>query len=356
MKISHKVPLLASTSILIGFAILTFVLYRMESDYLYATATRAAVENAQAVSDQTVTWLNGKLNLIDMMGNYIAEEYSAEQIQKVMDNPLLEGEFSLIFGCLDTDGKPISNTPSWNPGDTWDGRVRPWYGQARKAEHAVLTPPYIDSATGRLLLSVVGNIKDKNTFKGAFGGDVELTDIVGVVNNISFDEKGYAFLLDKEGVIISHPDNSLAARPITAVFPDISQPKEGGFVETSVDDQTFLVKFIPLNLDNRDADWFIAVVLDKSKVMASVERLKIVAVAVALISALLTSLILYFAMARLLLNPIERLTRTAEQISLGKFDTKVQGTERKDEIGLLAKAVDRMGVSIKMAMDKLKKM
>lgn len=355
MKISHKVPLLASVIILIGFSVLTFILYQAERTSLYNAATGSASESAQAVADQTVNWLNGKIVLIDMMANYISEEYSVEQIQKVMNNPLLQKEFSLIFGCLDIDGKPISNDSSWNPGEAWDGRIRPWYTKARKAKHAVLTPPYTDSATGRLLLSVVANLQDGSLFKGAFGGDVELSTIAKTVNDINFDDKGYAFLLDKSGTIISHPKTSMNKKPVDTVFPEISVPKTGDFFETPANGRTMLVKFISLHLQERDADWLVAVVLDKDKVMASAEQLKVIAVIATLLNALAASLVLYFLMAHLLLNPMKGLTEAAEQISLGQFNTKVKGIERKDEIGLLAQAVDRMGVSIKLAIERLKK-
>ncbi len=53
-------------------------------------------------------------------------------------------------------------------------------------------------------------------------------------------------------------------------------------------------------------------------------------------------------------KPVEKITKTIESISLGKVDVTVEGTEREDEIGSLAKAFDRTIVSLRLAMKKIK--
>ncbi len=58
-------------------------------------------------------------------------------------------------------------------------------------------------------------------------------------------------------------------------------------------------------------------------------------------------------MSRLLLTPINNLIQTADEISKGKLDFEIKETARNDEIGLLAKAFERMGISIRLAMKKL---
>ena len=52
-------------------------------------------------------------------------------------------------------------------------------------------------------------------------------------------------------------------------------------------------------------------------------------------------------------HPIQKLTRNIEDISKGKLDIHVEGKERTDEIGELAKAFDRILVSLKLAVEKV---
>ncbi len=63
--------------------------------------------------------------------------------------------------------------------------------------------------------------------------------------------------------------------------------------------------------------------------------------------------ILGFVFSATISRPIKKLTKTIEDISLGKMDTEVEGKERKDEIGDLARAFDRTIVSLKLAKRRL---
>jgi len=56
-----------------------------------------------------------------------------------------------------------------------------------------------------------------------------------------------------------------------------------------------------------------------------------------------------------LADPIRRLTTLADNISRGEMSGKILETERGDEIGALARAIERMSVSIQMAMGRLRK-
>ena len=52
-------------------------------------------------------------------------------------------------------------------------------------------------------------------------------------------------------------------------------------------------------------------------------------------------------------RPIRDLTRIADDMSRGRVVTRMKEAERTDEIGNLARAIDRMGTSIRLAMDRL---
>ena len=70
-----------------------------------------------------------------------------------------------------------------------------------------------------------------------------------------------------------------------------------------------------------------------------------------LIDAVLV-VITFFAFKRLLIKPILQLTQAADAISRGKVDMNL-GVASKDEIGLLADAVERMRTSLKLAISRM---
>lgn len=71
--------------------------------------------------------------------------------------------------------------------------------------------------------------------------------------------------------------------------------------------------------------------------------------------ALLGAVLISSVFSRSVSKPIEALTSAAEEISRGDFNQHIVGTQRKDEIGGLARAVERMAASIKLAMERFQK-
>jgi methyl-accepting chemotaxis protein len=59
-------------------------------------------------------------------------------------------------------------------------------------------------------------------------------------------------------------------------------------------------------------------------------------------------------LVRSIINPLRHLTTVAESYSLGELDLEVPGTKRDDEIGSLARALARLGTSMKHVMRRLK--
>jgi HAMP domain-containing protein len=72
-----------------------------------------------------------------------------------------------------------------------------------------------------------------------------------------------------------------------------------------------------------------------------------------LVLTLLSVALVAFLFAQRLTRPIRSLTRTADEISRGHLKATITEVNRSDEIGALARAIDRMRASIKVAMGRL---
>ena len=331
MKVSHKVALIASAIVILTFALYSLMQYNTVRNALYEQTKQSTQEATSVLGYQITNWLNAKLKLIDMMAESINADYSADTIQTTFDNPVLAKEFILIFGGLDTDGQKITNDQSWNP-TNWDARKRPWYPYAKKNSQAVLTEPYPDAASGEILISAVANLYDKREFKGAFGGDLSLKTVSDALNTLNFHNTGYAFLINTNGNIISHPNAELNGKSVADLFNGQAPVLVPELTESQVDDTTVFVAFHKLE-GLFGSSWMIGVVLDKSKVMAEANQFGITALIATLISALICSGALYLAVTRQLL-PLESLRSSLVDINSGEGDlTKRLVITSKDEFG-----------------------
>ncbi len=354
MKITLKVPLVTSLVTAAFFATFSMIQHKRAHDELYGMWSVHVNEVSQGLSEYIGEWLGNKLLLVDMMTDRIDQDYTETEIQKTMDAPLLKKEFVLVFGALEKDGKPISNAPSWNPGEKWDGRLRGWYQQARAAKQAILTTPYNDSATGRLLVSAVSKITDRGKFKGALGGDIELSMITDALSQINFSNKGRAFLLDNHGLIISHPNNTFNGKTTNTIF-HIATPKiSTEFIETSIRERAQLLTFTPVTIRGKKSNLMIGVALDSQEILGKLQKSRNITLTIILLGSLITSFVLYFIIKSLLITPLTKLTNAVEELSLGKSNIEIEATERKDEIGVLAQAIHRMRVSLDFVLKKLK--
>lgn len=93
------------------------------------------------------------------------------------------------------------------------------------------------------------------------------------------------------------------------------------------------------------ADWVLVTKTDLDEALASINQLRTLLFLILLMSsAALTALSFY--LTRYFTNPILRVSRVAESFGRGDFDTRVDFKDRTDEIGVLGKSIDAMGVSL----------
>lgn len=332
MKVSHKVALCASFVVVLVFSIYSWMQYSNLKTALFEKTTISTQETSKALAVQVNNWLNSKLALIDIAAQNIETDFNGANIQKTFDLPLYKQEFLLIFGGLSSDGKRITNDPSWNPAN-WDARKRPWYPLAKAHKRAILTEPYADSVSGELLISAVANFYDNGKFKGAFGGDLSLKTVSDAVNTLNFNHTGYAFILNKEGNIISHPQLDFNGKNVSDLIKGGESSFGVNLKPTELMDGTdVFTTYSPLS-DLYGTDWYIGVVLEKHKVMSDVEKFGWIALISTIIAALLCSAVLYYVVSQLLL-PLKALRESLQDINCGEGDlVKRLDINSNDEFG-----------------------
>lgn len=354
MKISYKVPLVASGLIIISFLGFAWLQYGQIKASIYKSTESYIDDTVTLLSDNISDWLNTRLAVINAMEHIIAQDYTPEKISEVMSIPEFEQYFTVLFGGTEDDGSVISsinNTFKFSP--DWQVRERGWYQTALANNQAALTAPYLSDSNNALMISAVAKIVSGGKLVASFGGDIYLDEIAQTLNKVTMDNMSYFFLIDAKGNIISHPNASFYQKNISTLFDD-PVSVQAKLQETSSQGKEVLAAFYPVkNVVN--TKWSIGVVVDKSLAFKSATKLGRNSIITAVIASIIASLILYLLMRVILIQPVARLTKVSDEISRGAIDMDVPGVERKDEVGLLANAVMRIQKSLKMAMSRLEK-
>ncbi|MCV2222352.1 methyl-accepting chemotaxis protein [Pseudomonas sp. C98] len=338
LRFSHKILLAAALIVIAAFA--SFTLY---NDWLQRNAIRDDLNNylnemGEVTAGNIQTWLSGRILLIENAAQNIAINPEPATVASLLEQKSLTSTFMATY-LGDATGH-FTIRPDVKMPDGFDPRVRPWYKGAESSSTSTLTEPYIDAATGQLIISIATASKKAGQSVGVVGGDLSLQSLVDTLAARDFDGMGYVFLISADGKILVHPDKALVMKSLKEAYPQDTPRISSDFSEVTVDGKTRIVTFAPIK-GLPSVNWYIGLSIDKDQAYSMLSEFRTSAViatiiAVAIIIALLGMLI------RLLIQPLHVMTRAMEDIADGEGDlTKRLKIVNNDEFGILGTAFNR---------------
>jgi methyl-accepting chemotaxis protein len=338
LRFSHKILLAAALIVIAAFA--SFTLY---NDYLQRNAIREDLDNylhemGDVTASNIQTWLTGRILLIENLAQNLAIDPQSTKVGSLLEQKALTSTFMASY-LGDASGS-FTIRPDAKMPDGFDPRVRPWYKGAESSSGSTLTEPYIDAATGQLIISVATASRSAGQSIGVVGGDLSLQTLVETLNALDFDGMGYAFLVSADGKILVHPDKALVMKSLSEAYPQNTPRINGDFSEIDVEGKTRIVTFTPIK-GLPSVNWYIGLSVDKDKAFSMLSEFRASAIvatiiAVAIIIALLGMLI------RVLMQPLHVMTRAMQDIADGEGDlTRRLTIQNHDEFGILGTAFNR---------------
>ncbi|BBP72525.1 methyl-accepting chemotaxis protein PctA [Pseudomonas sp. Seg1] len=338
LRFSHKILLAAALIVIAAFA--SFTLY---NDWLQRNAIRDDLNNylnemGEVTAGNIQTWLSGRILLVENAAQNIAINPEPANVASLLEQKTLTSTFMATY-LGDATGH-FTIRPDVKMPDGFDPRVRPWYKGAETSSTSTLTEPYIDAATGQLIISIATASKKAGQSVGVVGGDLSLQSLVDTLAARDFDGMGYVFLVSADGKILVHPDKALVMKSLKEAYPQDTPRISSDFSEVTVDGKTRIVTFAPIK-GLPSVNWYIGLSVDKDQAFAMLSQFRTSAViatviAVAIIIALLGMLI------RILIQPLHVMTRAMEDIADGEGDlTKRLNIVNNDEFGVLGTAFNR---------------
>nr|WP_136478838.1 methyl-accepting chemotaxis protein [Pseudomonas sp. DG56-2] len=333
LRFSHKILIAASLIVMVAFAL--FTLY---NDYLQRNATRTSLENylaemGESTSTNIRNLLEGRISLVENLAQNIAQD-PADAETLMGQKALISSFLTVYLGKVDGgfSVRPDSTMP-----DGYDPRTRPWYQDGMAASGAVLTEPYIDLTTNKMVIGILSKVSSS---VGVVGGDLSLDGLVQIINSLKFGGMGYAFLVNDQGKILVHPDQSLVMKSLADLYPGRTPELSSELTEVQVDGQDRLLTFTPIK-GLPSANWYIGLSIDKDKAYAMLSEFRTSAI-IATVIALAIIIGLLGLLIRVLLQPLLTMTRAMEDIAEGEGDlTKRLAIHSQDEFGDLGKAFNR---------------
>ncbi|MCI8975311.1 MAG: methyl-accepting chemotaxis protein [Lachnospiraceae bacterium] len=269
----------------------------------------------------------------------------ADKMDAVMDYLVnianTDTENVMAVWLSDLDSSTLAQSDGYVSGEGWDITGRGWYGCITE-KRTVLTEPYIDSSTGKMILSAAAPVYDDTTgaILGAVGMDISLDHMTGIMRGYKIGRNGYILLLSENGTFLYHPQDDYVQKNIKDVklssnVVDAVLSKNSEFLKYKADGVT---KYGSLELVG-DTGYLVLSSLPFSEYYAILIAM-IIALVILFAAGILLIAVSIRKSAAKLTKPILALNKTAQQLADGDLDVQLDITS-EDEIGELGESIGK---------------
>lgn len=276
-------------------------------------------------------------------GDNITETEKMDTVRQNLAN-IVETDTENIMAAwiADIDTSVITQSDGFTSGDDWNITERVWYESCMETGNTVLTEPYVDPASGKVILSAVTPVYGASGGEiiGVTGIDVSLEHLTAIMDEYKIGSDGYVFLLSAEGTILYHPEEELQQKNISEI--DISQnvkdavtAGKGQFLKYKASGTT---KYGVVGQVGNTG----YTVISNLPFIEYYSQLifMIVALIVVFAAGILMIVLSIRRSAAKLSQPIKELNHTAQQLAAGDLDVQLEITS-EDEIGELGESIGK---------------
>ncbi len=350
LNIFQKLLLVLLLVTLIPLITLWYVNGKQARSDMDAHIASTMIATANTIETGIVAWDNTNIRALRQIGRI--DDMTSMQAEK--QNPILKSltetyEYSFLSLTIGLNGENVGRS---------DDKPTTYYGERGYVQSILKGAPIarevlLSKTTGKPSYVLAEPIrKSHGELAGIIVMVMNLTDVSKTVMDTKLGETGYAILLDPSNKVIAHG----RSEKVKTALQDFSNHPALGM--DSASDRPVQYKDSDKNMltfkRKLPQGWTLIVEQDYDEAYASIKKMEAEARYLILVTIALVFGIAYFV-GKQLTRPINELTAIAAELSSGKFDVEIPQTKRSDEIGALASAIERMGISIQMAMDRLRK-
>ncbi len=322
-----------------------FVSYSKVRDGIFSTTEQSLGVYSEKVNQwltQQAEFTTAQANAAGMLGD-ISEGHQNNDafIDSVMplNDALLDcytayEDVSLYMAVTDTSTLP----------EGFDATTRGWYQDAKTKKTTVFTAPYVDTATGAMIITVSAPIYENGSFAGVFACDITLDSVMSLVGEMKITENGYPVLIDSDGNFMIHGneaynpsivDGNAVITSIADAGGDYSKVLSGLGTEIYLEKNTdwdnaskyFAFSKLPI------ADWSIGYIMPQGDINGELVGLAVAYIILFIVFFVLGAMVV-ITVTRNQLKPLKDINNVAKRIAAGDLSATFDYSS-SDEVGQL---------------------
>jgi len=291
-------------------------------------------------------WVNSKMTMIASLQSVAVQDDPVPIFKQIAQ----AGGFTNVYVGYAAKTAKFSD-PTGVPAD-YDPTIRPWYQQVLKADAPVVTAPYVDAGTGKLVVTFAVPVKVNGTLQAVVAGDVTMDSVVANVHGIQPTPQSSGLLLDSDGTVIAGNDPALTLKPFNDAIQGVkfSALKAGNAEEGTLAGVSKTLLATPV----KGTNWLLVVALDSDDATSGLSaQLKASALSL-IVLVLIGGAVMHWLVATLL-KRLVTIRDAMHAISNGTDDLSQRLPENgNDEIAEIAHAFNAFSDKLAVVMVKLR--
>ncbi|HEY8380550.1 MAG TPA: methyl-accepting chemotaxis protein [Microvirga sp.] len=274
--------------------------------------------------------------------------------------------------ALDGRDKEFAGTPSsdatgrylpyWNRGsgspkrEVLTGYDNPvdgaYYLQPKAHNRTIAVDPYVYPVAGKdtLIMSFGAPITVDGSVVGVGGIDMDLGEMNAAISQSRPFGTGYVTLVTGSSVIVAHPDKESAGKLIEKVDASVATAAKQSIAEgkrvlsdaPGRDGRMWRYMADPIQAGDTKDRWSIVVAVPTETLSAVANDARSTLIQISAACVLVGCAVLFGLLQLLVGRPIRTLGSTVNKMALGEYDATIPEAKRRDEVGLVGKAVARL--------------
>ena len=348
-----------------GLFLVTFSIYYY---FTRSTIEETTRENAVFLANNTVNRIEQVLTPAEKVPQTVAKMLESSFLTKDSLFPFLK---TILKGDTNIFGSTIAFEPNYfadkgtyfapyvcRKGDSitssmlghanYEYFYMDWYQIPKMTNAPYWSEPYYDEGGGNILMTTYSvpfyTIKGgKRIFSGIVTIDVSLAWLTEIMSSVKILETGYAFLLSRNGVIITHPNKDYVMNEsIFTIAKENDQPGmrligramikgKSNFEAADFHSKWHSGKLWIIYKGLPSSHWSLAVIYPDNEMFASLYKINIILVLLILVGL---SLLSFFTIKIIndLTAPLKHFADSARLIAAGNFDVQLPEIKTEDEM------------------------
>ncbi len=336
----------------------------------YSIVSKQLDMRMQAIADRNASdlnlWFNNYKQLIEYTVSDIenTQNYDPQTLKKNFAEKVHLSQTNIKDFYLGTEDNLLYSGSGWTPPPGYLVQTRPWFKEAvADGSRTVFTKPYDDRVRNvnsdqyaDLIVTISKAVYKGGRKFGVLAADISLKDVTKTVRGLSFGQKSYAFLLDSDGDIITHPhDGFLASINGLQNIGTVSGVEYSELIKAVVGGKNLTAQSLRVkDYDgvNRNivlskvafSGWVLGIATDEAEYSKPLSRL-LYGFAAAMLISLLIGIGIMLRLVKGMTYPISLLHAAVKSFSATDMNARVN-LQSDDEIGELAGSFNQMADTI----------